>query len=133
MRDTGPMLWIGAPCHACRREDFLPLVCTECKHAFCAEHFRQESHACPSPVRDILGPCCPLCGDPPRGWARDASAEATQHAMEQHWAARSLDTGGCRALIDVAPGAPRSATRRCSARACHTVLYVAIRVRKAMG
>mgnify|MGYP001762043085 CR=1 FL=1 len=124
----GPMLWIGAPCHQCRREDFLPFVCGGCGHLFCLDHFRAEDHACKSTrAGDMLVPLCPLCREPPRGWSRDADDAATARVMERHWGATSLAAGGCRELLpDSAPDA--DGKDRCAQTTCRRVLVVPITV-----
>lgn len=126
-RDTGPMLLIGSPCHACRCEEFLPLMCSGCQHKFCANHAAPDAHACPKQARDFLVPLCPLCREPPRDWRREASATAIQRLLQRHWTVPSVAQGGCRVLLaEGGQEATRSATRRCTEPSCRTVLHVAI-------
>lgn len=126
-RDTGPMLLIGAPCFACRREEFLPLMCQACRHRFCADHATPEAHACPQGVREFFAPLCPLCREPPRGWVRGASPQETQHELQRHWAAPTVALGGCKVVLaEDGKQAVQSATRQCAAPTCTTVLHVAI-------
>lgn len=126
-RDTGPMLLIGAPCFACRREEFLPLMCQACQHKFCADHATPEAHACPQGVREFFAPLCPLCREPPRGWVRGASPQETQRQLQRHWAAPSVALGGCKVVLaEDGEQAVRPATRQCAAPTCTTVLHVAI-------
>lgn len=123
---SGCMLWIGAPCFHCKREDFLPLRCLACECLFCAEHFGQEAHACPHPARDMLVPLCPLCEEPPRGWRRDMPTDELSSLMESHWTAPALDRGGCRALVSRRSGA----SRRCCVDRCQEKVLVPIKVRR---
>ena len=113
MRDAH-MLWIGAPCRACGREDFLPLVCASCTAAFCADHF--GAHGCAA--RDYFAPQCPYCLEPPRGWQRGAPAEHLAGVMERHY-------GECSAL----GGAPQK-KQTCSYHRCSAVLHFPIQVRR---
>lgn len=127
-RETGALLFIGAPCHACRREEFLPLMCSGCRHKFCADHASPEAHRCASAERDFLVPLCPLCSEPPKGWRRGASATTTQRQIQRHWEAPSVAQGGCRVVLaEHGPSATRSATPRCGHASCSTVLHVAIK------
>lgn len=125
-QDPGPMLWIGAPCHTCHSEDFLPLVCQACHHTFCADHFSQDAHRCPYPHDNVLVPLCPLCEKPPPNWRRGASLTEIQNILEAHWAALSREQGGCPALL---PDDANSATRQCTHPSCKQRLFVSIRVR----
>ncbi|WFD18122.1 hypothetical protein MCAP1_000334 [Malassezia caprae] len=120
---SGCMLWIGAPCFHCKREDFLPLRCLACERLFCAEHFGQDAHACPQPARDVLVPLCPLCEEPPRGWRRDMPADELSTLMESHWTAPSLDRGGCRALVSQCG----SSSRRCCVSRCQATVLVPVK------
>ncbi|SHO76088.1 Hypothetical protein MSYG_0423 [Malassezia sympodialis ATCC 42132] len=120
---SGFMLWIGAPCFHCKREDFLPLRCMACERLFCAEHFRQEAHACPHPARDVLVPLCPLCEEPPRGWRRDMPAQELSSLLESHWTAPSLDRGGCRALLSQAS----DLSQRCCVSRCQAAMHLPVK------
>ena len=109
----GPMLWIGAPCHTCHREDLLPLLCSKCTKQFCADHFGE--HGCTA--TDYIAPQCPYCGEPPRGWRRGASAAENRAVMDRHY------DGECEPL-----GGMPAKKRMCSYARCSTVLLVPIRV-----
>lgn len=37
---------IGARCHTCHRQDFLPFTCPHCSHPFCIAHSSPSDHAC---------------------------------------------------------------------------------------
>lgn len=117
------MLWIGAPCAKCRREDFLPLVCGGCHKSFCTAHFAQDTHKCPQlQQHDVRVPICPLCHEPPRGWKRNASASEVQRIMEAHWSASIGDLGSCAALVP-----PTSSQSLCAHASCQRALRLAIR------
>ena len=120
---TGSMLWIGAPCAHCRREDFLPLECGGCHKSFCTAHFAQDTHHCPHRQQsDVRVPICPLCHEPPHGWKRNASAAEVQRIMEAHWSASAGDQRSCAALV------PRTSSQSlCSYASCQRALKLAIR------
>lgn len=108
------MLWIGAPCHTCHREDFLPLLCSKCTKQFCADHFGE--HGCTA--TDYIAPQCPYCGEPPRGWRRGASAAENRAVLDRHYDAECEPLGGTPAK-----------KHTCSYARCSTVLLVPIPVR----
>ncbi|WFD29441.1 hypothetical protein MSPP1_000450 [Malassezia sp. CBS 17886] len=119
---TSGMLWIGAPCHECHREDFLPLLCCACRHPFCADHVAADVHACASPSRDFRVPLCPLCNEPPHGWRRDATPADMHAVLETHWAPGAR--GACAALYGcTARHAPQHV---CARVPCGCVLHVPI-------
>lgn len=120
---TGSMLWIGAPCAHCRREDFLPLECGGCHKSFCTAHFAQDTHHCPHRQQsDVRVPICPLCHEPPHGWKRNASAAEVQRIMEAHWSASAGDQRSCAALV------PRTSSQSlCAYASCQRALKLAIR------
>lgn len=37
---------IGARCHVCSRQDFLPFSCPHCTHTFCLSHSSELNHGC---------------------------------------------------------------------------------------
>ncbi|OQV18151.1 putative AN1-type zinc finger protein 2B [Hypsibius exemplaris] len=58
---------MGSHCEStsCNRLDFLPIRCDGCSKSFCNDHFRYESHSCPSGLQNANQvPNCPLCQAP---------------------------------------------------------------------
>ncbi|ORY87171.1 hypothetical protein LY90DRAFT_498412 [Neocallimastix californiae] len=58
---------LGKQCHLkeCKQLDFLPFTCEYCKHVFCKEHWKPESHRCEKESterKDFHTTICPLCG-----------------------------------------------------------------------
>jgi predicted nucleic acid binding AN1-type Zn finger protein len=54
----------------CRQLDFLPVKCDLCKKIFCSEHYKYESHNCPTAYqKNVQVPICPLCNAPVPGRA----------------------------------------------------------------
>lgn len=55
---------IGARCHFCSRQDFLPFSCPHCSHTFCLSHASESAHTCtqktvPSPTNHKSGSAGP--------------------------------------------------------------------------
>lgn len=128
-RNTGSMLWIGAPCHFCRREEFLPLKCSGCHYPFCSKHFSQDAHNCPKPHVDVLVPLCPLCDHPPKGWFRGASDEDVKRILESHWALPSVHNGGCLDLLSETDAKSQESKELCHYGLCQKPMFLAVRVR----
>lgn len=126
-RETGALLFVGDPCYVCRQEEFLPLMCSECRHKFCSAHAPPSEHACAQGQKDTLVPLCPLCEEPPRGWVRGEAPFAVQRRIQAHWVAPSVAQGGCRILLADGPAsATRRPTPRCHYGTCKRVLLVAV-------
>jgi len=49
----------------CRKLDFLPFSCDQCKKDFCVDHHKYEHHNCKESYRrDVQIPICPKCEQP---------------------------------------------------------------------
>jgi predicted nucleic acid binding AN1-type Zn finger protein len=54
----------GKHCHEafCHQLDYLPMQCKACKHFYCSEHFKYESHSCTEAHKlNYTIPECELC------------------------------------------------------------------------
>lgn len=69
---------IGARCHFCQRQDFLPFTCPHCTHPFCLAHSSQTNHTCPSTA--------PTSVNPPaeHGKLQSLKELQTQHLIARH-------------------------------------------------
>ncbi|KAJ9051802.1 hypothetical protein DSO57_1024124 [Entomophthora muscae] len=66
----------------CKRLDFLPFKCVNCKEEFCEDHYQPASHQCqsPSPIVDVKVPVCPLCQAPvPVARGQDPNIKINEH------------------------------------------------------
>lgn len=75
---------IGARCHFCQRQDFLPFTCHHCSQNFCLSHSSQLTHACPIFLSSTLSaPSIPVSGG-------DRKAVGLKELQAQH-VARQYD------------------------------------------
>merc|ERR1719456_2123707 len=92
----------------CRKVDFLPFTCEQCRKVFCLDHFRYAAHNCPNAAgldNRIL--VCPLCT---KG-VKLVVGEDPNVTWEHHMLTECTDPGG---------GAARK--EKCPAPGCKEVL-----------
>lgn len=134
-RSTGSMMFIGERCalEECHREDFLPFKCSDCRHHFCSNHFRPQTHRCASYDQsgDYRVPLCPMCDNPPEGWRRDQDPNI---AMDRHLSGQCpmLDKNGhVKSVSGPSTSAPMKRakkTNECTFVKCSKIMVVPIQV-----